>query len=108
MSISLITDGSTTTDGTEQTLATDTANHTYVLALDTANMVNGDRIEVKLWTKVRSGGTSRVAYSAVYAHAQANPNKESVPVPANIEIKATIKRVAGTDRAYPWALKALS
>ena len=103
----LITDGSTTTDGTEQTLATDTANHTYVFVIDTNLMVNGDQIEIKIKTIVRSAGTERVAYVVQYANIQDDPQKYSMPVPANISLKVTLKRVAGTDHAYPCALLSL-
>lgn len=103
----LVTSGTTTTNGTEQTLATDTTNKVYVLAIDTANMVNGDVIEIKIKTKVLSGGTERIAYYTVYAHAQGEPIKYSPPVPANISYKVTLKRVSGTDRAYDWAVLGL-
>lgn len=93
--------------GTEHTLATDGTDHTYILAVDTGNMQNGDELELRLKTKVRSGGTSRIAYGATYKHAQGDPNKYSIPVPANIEIVATLKQTAGTGRAYPWALLSL-
>jgi hypothetical protein len=103
----VIAEDTTTTDGTEQTLATDTAGGVYVVALDTGAMVNGDTIEVRVKTKVRTGGTSRLAYYAVYSHAQGAPNKYSVPVPADVEIAVTLERTGGTDRAYPWKLLAL-
>ena len=103
----LITDGSVTTDGTEQTLATDTSNKVFVLVIDTVNMANNDTIEIKLKTIVRSAGTERIAYYVMYANVQGEPIKYSIPVPANISFKATIKRLTGTDRAYPWALLSL-
>jgi hypothetical protein len=97
--------GTTTTDGTEQTLGSvETSNINAVLVLDCNAMANGDTIEVRIYTKALSGGTSRLAYLATYSNAQAKPVKYSVPVPANIEFKATIKRTAGTDRAYDWAI----
>ena len=103
----LVTSGTTSTDGTEQTLATDTANLVYVFVIDTGAMVNGDVIEIRAKTKVLSGGTSRLAYIAVYANVQAQPQKYSVPIPANIELVVTLKRTAGTDRSYHWALLAV-
>lgn len=103
----LVTSGTTTTDGTEQTLFTDTTNKTYIFVIDTNAMANGDIIEIRAKTKVLSGGTSREAYFVTYAHVQAQPNKYSVPIPANIELVVTLKRTAGTDRAYPWALLSL-
>lgn len=97
----------TATISTEHDLATDTSNHTFVLVVDTASMVAGDVLELRLYTKVLSGGTERLAYPAVYSHAQGDPAKYSVPVPANIHLRATLKQTAGTGRAYPWALLAL-
>lgn len=105
MAIAVVASGTqTATVSTEHTLATSTTGKTYVLVVDTAAMVNGDALELRLKTKVLSGGTSREAYLATFIHVQAQPNKYSVPVPANIECVATLKQTAGTGRAYPWAL----
>lgn len=92
---------------TEHTLATDTTNHTYVLAVDTGAMVNGDITVLRLKTKVLSGGTSRLAYEAMFANVQARPNKYSPPIPADIEIVATLEQTDGTGRSYPWKLLAI-
>lgn len=97
----------TATISTEHDLATDTANHTYVLGVDTAALTAGDLVELRLYTKILSGGTERLAYVASYQHAQGEPAKYSVPVPANIHLRATLKQTAGTGRAFPWALLAL-
>jgi hypothetical protein len=102
-----VTSGATATDGTEQTLATDTTNKTYIFVIDTNAMLNGDQIEIRCKTKTRSGDTSRVAYYVTYANVQGEPQKYSEPIPANIELIVTLKRVAGTDRTYNWALLSL-
>lgn len=99
-----ISDGSVTTDGTEQTLVTDTTNKVYVFAIDCGAMVDGDEIEIKIKTIVRASGTERNAFYANYVNAQGAPIKYSEPIPADISCKVTIKRLAGTDRAYPWKL----
>lgn len=90
--------------GTEHTLVTDTTNKVYVLAVDTGNMALGDILELRIKTKVRTGGVSRQAYSKTFAHVQGDPNKYSVPVPADVEIVATLKQTAGTGRVFPWKL----
>lgn len=109
MALTVIADGSqTATISTEHDLATDTANHTYVLVVDAAAMVLGDILELRLYTKVRSGGTERLAYVISYQHVQGEPAKYSPPVPANIHLRATLKQTAGTGRAFPWSLLALS
>lgn len=96
--------GTVTTDGTEQTLGSAiTSNKVLVLGVDTGAMVNGDTIELRIYTKILSGGTERLAYYASYSHAQGEPNKYSIPVPADVSWKATIKRTAGSDRSYPWS-----
>ncbi|MFH0900595.1 MAG: hypothetical protein V2A73_08200 [Pseudomonadota bacterium] len=93
--------------GTEHTLATETGGKTYVLVVSMANLVNGDTVELRLKTKVRTGNSSQLAYGAVYTHAQSELNKYSIPVPANIELIATLKQVAGTGRDFIWALLSL-
>lgn len=105
MGLAVVASGTqTATIGTEHTLATNTSGKTVVLVVDTGNMANGDILELRLKTKVLSGGTSRLAYIATYSNIQATPQKYSVPVPANIEIVATLKQTAGTGRNYPWSL----
>lgn len=108
MALAVIASGTqTATVTTEHTLDTDTDGKTYVLVVDTSAMVLGDELELRLKTKVLSGGTSRLAYIASYAHIQAVPQKYSVPVPADIEIVATLKQTAGTSRDFPWSLLSL-
>lgn len=105
MPLTVIAEGDqTAVIGTEHTLVTDTTNKVYVLVVDTANMALGDILELRIKTKARSGGTSRQAYSKTYAHVQGDPNKYSVPVPADVEIVATLKQTAGTGRVFPWKL----
>lgn len=96
----------TATIDTEHTLTTQTAAGVYVLVVDTNNMVNGDVVILRIKTKVLSGGTTRLAYPAYYAHAQSDKNKYSVPVPipASREIVATLEQTDGTGRAYPWEM----
>lgn len=105
MAIAVLASGTqTATLTTEHTLATDVTGKTVVLVVDTANLVNGETVELKLYTKVLSGGTERLAYYATYIHVQGEPAKYSVPVPANISVKATLEQNGGTGRAFPWAL----
>lgn len=89
---------------TEHTLTTQTGAGVYVLVVDTGNMVADDELELRLKTKAKSGGTSRLAYIATYRHAQGDPNKYSIPVPIDTEIVATLKQTAGTGRNFDWNL----
>lgn len=105
MAISSVGSGTqTATVDTEHTLDTETTAGVYVLVVDTANLVAGDIVVLKLKTKCLSGGTSRLAFQAVYANLQAEPMKYSPPVPADIEVVATLEQTDGTSRNFPWSL----
>jgi outer membrane protein W len=94
--------------GTEQQLgAAITAGGTYVLVVDTSNMVNGDVIELRAKTKAKAGSTSRLAYMVTYAHVQAELNKYSVPIPVDVEILFTLKQTAGVGRSFDWNILSL-
>jgi hypothetical protein len=103
----LVDSGTTTTDGTEQTLTTQTTPAVYVFSFSTLNMVNGDTVEARIYTKMLSGDAYEQLYSVTYTHGQADKGKLSEPVPVDIGIQVTLKRVAGTDRAYKWKLLSL-
>ena len=104
-----IASGTKTADGTEQDLATDTGNHCYVLKVDTANMVNGEAVELRIYAKCLTGGTERLAYLAAYVNAQAEPMKYSIPVPEDISIRCTLKQTAyvAAYKDFPWKLMSL-
>jgi hypothetical protein len=103
----LVTSGTVTTDGTEQTLTTQTTPAVYVFSFSALNMVNGDAVEVRIYTKMLSGDAYEQMYCVTYVHGQSDEGKLSEPVPVDIDYKVTIKRVAGTDRAYKWKLLSL-
>lgn len=106
MAVAVKTSGSTTTDGTEQTLATVTDPEVLQLTVDVANLVNGDVIELRIYGKARSSDTERLMWGPVRVGPVA-PITKLLPGPAMLSphhFKATIKRIAGTDRAYPWAI----
>ena len=83
-------------------MATISTDGVYILVVDTNNMVNEDIVTFRLKTKYASGGTSRLAYQATYAHVQAEPNKYSIPIPVDTELIATLEQTDGTGRSFPW------
>lgn len=97
--------GSQTADGLEDTLASATAaSGTFLLKVDTANMADGDILELRAYTKARSTDTERqVAYISL-ANAQSDPLAFLGPIATDADIKFTLKQTAGTNRAYPWAV----
>jgi len=113
MAIAVVASGTqTAVIGTEHELATSTTGKTYVLVVDCVNLVNWvaassqlpDVVELRLYTKVLSGGAEGLAYIATYVGVQSTKIKYSVPVPANISIKATLKQVSRVGVDFPWAL----
>ena len=95
------------TISTEHTLATITTPGNYVLVVDLVNLAKGDRLELRIKTKLTSGDTSQVAYFVEYRNAQSELNSYSIPVPSPIEFVATLKQTAGTGRSFIWAVYAL-
>jgi hypothetical protein len=90
--------------GTEHTLDTETDPGVYSLVVDMANLAAGDIVVLRIKTKCAPGETSRVAYQAIFAGVQSEPNKYSVPVPIDTEIVCTLQQTAGTGRDFPWNL----
>ena len=99
----------TATIGTEHTLATIVTAKTLVLLVDVVNMVNADELELRVKTKILSGGVTRTAYKASYKHAQSADDliKISIPIPSDQEAVFTLKQAAGTGRAFPWKVMSL-
>lgn len=92
----------TATVNTEHTLATITSAKTLQLYVDLANLAAGDVVELRVYLKVLSGGTSKEAQYAVYGGVQAQPIVWSIPVMSDIEASFSLKQVAGTGRSFPW------
>lgn len=104
MSVSSKSSGSQAATGSEDTLTTQTDAGVYVLCVDLNAMASGDALTVRIKTKDKSAGTSRLAYIAHYFHAQTLLHVYSVPVPIDTEIVCTIEQTDGTNRTYDWNL----
>ena len=89
---------------TEHTLSTITDAGTYVLYVDTNAMVLGDELELRVKTKVTSGGTTREFLIATYSQPQGQPVKASIPVASINECVFTLKQTVGTGRAFDWEI----
>lgn len=103
-----ISDGSqTAVIDTEHTLDTITVAGSYVLTVDSINMVIGDELILRIKSKVRSVGTTRLAYIARYSHGQDTPVILSIPIASPHEFVATLEQVAGTGRVFNWEIVGL-
>ena len=98
-------DGSqTAVISTEHTLGTITTAGSFVLMVDTNAMALGDKLTLRAKVKVRSTGTTRLAYTANYAQVQGDPVKLSIPIASTNEVVFTLEQTAGTGRAFPWEI----
>jgi Flp pilus assembly protein TadG len=90
----------------ETTLATDTNNGTFVLEVDTSNIVNGDLLEIRIYTITLSGGTLTQVWKGTYQHAQINNHKVSPAIASDQSIKCTVKllAVASGTRTFDWKM----
>ena|SRR6266496_1072133 len=93
----------TATIGTEHSLATLTGAKVYTLFVDCFNLVDGERVELRVYYTPLSAGTERLMHPVlVIENAQASPIKQSLPIPSDISCRFTLKQVTGTGRAFPW------
>jgi hypothetical protein len=92
--------------GVEQTLADLTSPFAvYQMIVDVSNMQAGDVTNLRVYTRVLSGGGLD---SALYQQISGAPTGYgdqvylSLPVVSDQEIKFTLQQIAGTARSYPW------
>ena len=77
------------------------------LRLDLNALANGDTVEVRGYTKVRSSDSIRQEFLGAYSNVQTNVNKASTPLVVTAYGKFTVKQTAGTGRAVPWVVMQL-
>jgi hypothetical protein len=104
----LNTEGTTTADGTEQTLATITDNKYLQFSINTSNMQSGDTLKVRWYKKVKSTGTLARFHVEIYTDDQTveplSPVKDSGPFWIVNQGRLTIEQTAGTNRDYDWEI----
>jgi hypothetical protein len=106
VSVSLADSGSQTTSGTtDHTLTTRTAAGTYIFGVDLNSMAAGDLVELTIYKKATSGGTSRLrAFAAFGPTVPAELIAESLPITVapGGELIFKLKKAAGSNSAFPW------
>lgn len=95
-----------TASGTEDTLVDNTSpgGNTFTLYTDMSNLANGDIVELRIYVKILTGGTLRVAWVQSYTNAQGSDNAiaMSIPVIGFWNIKFTLTVTTSTSRDFPW------
>jgi hypothetical protein len=105
MAVSEKTSGSqTAVISTEHTLATVTDPGIYQLVVDIANLVNNDRLELRIYGKARSADTERLEQFATVLHAQTILLVRMLPVISPHHAKFTLTQTTGTGRVFPWSI----
>lgn len=106
MTVTVKTSGSqTATISTEHDLATVSDPGVYVLSVDVANLAAGDVVELRVYGKASTGDTERLLHRGTYGPITPSaPLVQSVPIVSPHHLRATLKQIAGTGRAYPWAI----
>lgn len=109
MAVSINTSGSqTATINTEHILsgAAITTPGIYQLKVDLGALVAGDVVELRMYGKVRATDTERLMWGPV-SYGPIVPSGLIAVSPADVtaaSVKFTLKQVAGTGRAFPWAV----
>jgi hypothetical protein len=75
-----------------------------VFSVDLSNLTNGETVDIRIKKNTRSADAQAVIYQATYAHAQAEPVVDSVPVVVADDATFSIRQTGGTGRAFPWAV----
>jgi len=94
--------------GTEHTLSGVNVVGTFTFHVDTAAMVDGDILELRIYQIILTGGTSRVVYIASFYGTQVEGEVIKISVPVSNELteddalKFTLKQTFGTGRDFPW------
>jgi hypothetical protein len=96
---------------TEHTLNTTTPDTTagiFQFFLDTANLVAGDVLEIRVKRKVISAGTIRQVFSKTIAGVQTDPCFATESLILRHGWDFTIKQTAGTGRVIPWSIEKIA
>lgn len=111
MAVTLFASGTqTAVITTEHTLDDANAAGVYELFVDTANMVDGDVLELRVKAKVLTGGTLRGGLIGVFYGAQETDDvwKKSEAVSNDLAeadgLVFTLKQTFGTGRNFPWKI----
>jgi len=115
MTISALHENSATIGTSEWSLPNNSATLTPITTdghieavLDLSALAAGDRFRVRIYEKVRAADTQRKVQTIDYAGVQSDPNQK---IPLGLMLHGwdvTLQKVAGTDRAIAWSIRAVT
>ena len=100
------TENSLTNNST--TVATVTTTAVISLWLEVVNMAAGDEYQLVLREKAVSGGTQRSITLANLIGVQGDPIYITAGYQVGVGWDVTLKKIAGTDRAFSWTIRSIS
>ena len=91
-------------------IAAQTTDGIYQVFLDLNALALGDTYEFRMYEKVRSSDTQRVAHISTFSHAQGADNAIFMSIPAQLANgwDFTLKRTAGSDRTITWSIRQIA
>lgn len=103
MVLNHVSQGTITTDGTEQSIVSDSGEtfQYHMIKIYTDAMATSDKITIKIYDWDVVAGAYKLYDTIPLQDSQPNPTFYSPPLPQH-RFKVTIQRTAGTDRAYNW------
>lgn len=106
MALTELAKGVITTDGLEQTIRDETVTglKDYSAQINCKNMVSGDTIELRVYIYDPQAATITETYRTFTISGAQVDDIFFVPSMPTARFKLTIKRIAGTDRAYDWVI----
>lgn len=115
MAISELFQNSATIGATEFFLASNsitkvdqTTDAAIQVWLDFINLTNGDEYRVRVYERISSAGTTRIAEEWVIAHAQSTPMWPSPVLLFMHGWEFSVTKLAGTDRSILWSIRAVT
>lgn len=91
--------------GNSTTPSNITTKATYQIAIDATNIVSGDQFEIRVLEKVRSAGVQRRVMSAILTGGTTDFWMSPALMLGN-GWDVTVQKLAGTDRAIEWSIRA--
>jgi len=101
--LSVIAQGSITSDGTEQTIVEYTGNISQISGyIDLSNMQNGDTVTVRLYVKIKSEGDYKLYHAETFNDKQEEPALYILPKVTGIAYKVTIQQTKGSYKSFDY------